>query len=73
MLTTMRVRAFFCCSCNHVSAKTPDPSASEVTTLWRYTNLFIIIIIMLLGTVRAIVVVLNFTDFLKYVKIDEFY
>jgi len=23
----------------------PGPSASEVTTLWRYTNLFIIIII----------------------------
>ena len=68
----MRVRAFFCCSCNHVSAKMSDPSASEVTNLWRYTNLFIIII-MLLGTVRAIVVVLNFTEFLKYLKIDEFY
>jgi len=25
----------------------PGPSASEVTTLWRYTNLFIIIIIFL--------------------------
>ena len=29
----------------------PVPSASEVTTLWRYTNLFIIIIIFFtLGT-----------------------
>ena len=26
--------------------KLPGPSAPEVTTLWRYTNLFIIIIIM---------------------------
>jgi len=25
----------------------PGPSASEVTTLWRYTNLFIIIIIII--------------------------
>jgi len=28
----------------------PGPSASEVTTLWRYTNLFIIIIIILKPT-----------------------
>jgi len=27
----------------------PGPSASEVTTLWRYTNLFIIIIIIMTG------------------------
>jgi len=26
----------------------PGPSASEVTTLWRYTNLFIIIIIIII-------------------------
>jgi len=26
----------------------PDPSASEVTTLWHYTNLFIIIIIIII-------------------------
>jgi len=26
----------------------PSPSASEVTTLWRYTNLFIIIIIIII-------------------------
>jgi len=26
------------------------PSASEVTTLWRYTNLFIIIFIIIIGT-----------------------
>ena len=26
----------------------PGPSASEVTTLWRYTNLFIIIIIIVI-------------------------
>jgi len=28
----------------------PGPSASEVTTLWRYTNLFIIIIIIIFGS-----------------------
>ena len=27
----------------------PGPSASEVTTLWRYTNLFIIIIIIIIS------------------------
>jgi len=29
--------------------------------------------LMLLGTVRAVVVVLNFIEFLKYLKIHEFY
>jgi len=28
----------------------PGPSASEVTTLWRYTNMFIIIIIIIINS-----------------------
>ena len=31
-----------------LSSKLPDPSASEVTTLWRYTSMSIIIIIILI-------------------------
>jgi len=49
MLTAVRVRAFFfCCSCNHVSAKIPDAP-------------------------RNVANCCSGTEFLKYLKVHEFY
>jgi len=39
------LKVLFCGTCSAPSTQTVLESASEVTTLWRYTNTFIIIII----------------------------
>ena len=51
-----RLKTFFSSRLSLLSLLTntlPGPSASEVTTLWRYTNLLIIIIIIIIYLSRA--------------------